>query len=478
GVATALAEADCIPVEVGPGTSLATFVRERPSQTATLPSLPHPNDRRSALALILGSLGKLWLAGAEVDWQGLHAGRRRRRVPLPTYPFEHRRYWIGTAAPATTDRLVKTQEIEDWFYRPVWQETEAPAECREQPDGCWLVLRHASGLGSDLGERLVRAGAEVWDVTVADQFERIGDRHYGLRPGVAEDYAALFAELVEQGRQPSRCVHCWNVTAADEIPFTNAQDLGFYSLVFFAQAWVERFGTAPLRIDVVSDQLRSVTGNEPLRPEKSTLLAPCLVIPQEHPYVACRSIDVAPEERVDRLLAEVLGPPDDRFVAWRGGVRRVEAYERFSGPAAGASFRQGGVYLIIGGLGGIGLAVARHLAATVQARLILTRRSPLPETRDDDGDAADPVIGRIRELETLGAEVMAVSADIADEARMQQLTADARTRFGALHGVIHAAGIMAEDSFQLLTQATREQCERHFAPKVYGLYALERVLAG
>jgi amino acid adenylation domain-containing protein len=97
GLATLLHDADPILLEVGPGRTLSTLARQQPAAAGSpvaLTSLPHPRDAQPEEAFALGTLGKLWLAGAQVDWAGLHADERRRRLALPTYPFERQRYWI------------------------------------------------------------------------------------------------------------------------------------------------------------------------------------------------------------------------------------------------------------------------------------------------------------------------------------------------------------------------------------------------
>ncbi len=97
GLAELLREPDRVLLEVGPGNALTTLARE--AGATAFASLPHPNDRRSDLPFLLSTLGRLWTAGIEVDWQATHAGERRLRVPLPTYPFERQSYWLGGRGP-------------------------------------------------------------------------------------------------------------------------------------------------------------------------------------------------------------------------------------------------------------------------------------------------------------------------------------------------------------------------------------------
>jgi acyl transferase domain-containing protein len=94
-------------LEIGPGQTLSSLVLQHPAapgrgeggEPAVAASLPHAYERQDDLACLLTALGKLWTLGVPIDWQRFHAGERRRRVNLPTYPFERERYWIDTRAP-------------------------------------------------------------------------------------------------------------------------------------------------------------------------------------------------------------------------------------------------------------------------------------------------------------------------------------------------------------------------------------------
>ncbi|HSG38838.1 MAG TPA: acyltransferase domain-containing protein, partial [Thermoanaerobaculia bacterium] len=102
GLEALLAEPDRLLLEVGPGRVLTRLARrlldsrgER-GRTA-VPSLPPPEEGRPEAASLLAALGGLWAAGLPVDWKAFHQEERRRRVPLPAYPFERRRHWIEPA---------------------------------------------------------------------------------------------------------------------------------------------------------------------------------------------------------------------------------------------------------------------------------------------------------------------------------------------------------------------------------------------
>ncbi len=105
GVHELRAESARILLEVGPGQVLSTLVRsEQTAEVLALPSLPRPKDGGSEQFSLQTTLGRLWLAGVQVDWRGLHSQEQLHRVPLPTYPFERQRYWVEPQTPVLQSR--------------------------------------------------------------------------------------------------------------------------------------------------------------------------------------------------------------------------------------------------------------------------------------------------------------------------------------------------------------------------------------
>jgi acyl transferase domain-containing protein/acyl carrier protein len=566
-----LGEGRRVLLEVGPGQGLGSFVRQHPDcgdddARAIFASLRNAYGRQGDLEGLLGTLGKLWLVGQPIDWTAFWAGERRRRVPLPTYPFERQRYWVDppradwgavegvapaaaayasgatvagtTAARAATAAgaasagagastgagrrvtLDKQPDPADWLYQPVWRQTAPPAAWQPPAAGeaggaggsndTWLVIGSEHPLGAALAARLRESGCRVLAVTAAAAGAAAvlppagADRaalaagSWQIDPAQPAHYQELLAAL-ESGTLD--VLHLWSATPAPAGGGSHErlQELGFYSLLFLAQALGRRRAGQRARIAVVSSELQRVTGGEEPVPDKATLLGPCRVIPQELAGVSCRSIDVEPiaaggtgeaahAELAGWLLAEVTEAADlgdATVVAYRGGSRWVQDFVRVAPPAdgdegakGGLSLREKGVYLLTGGLGGIGLALAEHLARTVRARLVLTGRSPLPpEAEWDDWLAGHPpddrVSGRLRQLRrlaALGAEVMAVAVDATDESGMREVVAAARRRFGAIHGVVHLAGAPGGGIIQLKTRAA---AARIMAPKIAGTRVLE-----
>jgi acyl transferase domain-containing protein len=501
-------------LEVGPGRTLSVLVRHHPQRGAgqmVLSSLRHADEREPDEAFMLATLGRLWLANVNVDWTKLSTGVRPRRVPLPTYPFEGQRYWIdpqiGAGVGVMQNLLHKNPDIAAWFYAPSWRRSEAaPLPTNEVLAGerrRWLIFADECGIGDGLKERLEGLGQEVITVRAGDEFRRLEKGSYILSPGRREDYQALLKEIGAASDTAQTIVHLWNATSKEQsVKAEHVQSRGFYSLLFLAQGLGEQLlmltpadvpADQKLNIFVVSNNLHEVTGEEDLCPEKATLLGPCRVIPQEYQNINCRSIDVVVPETggvqlqrlVDDLLAETAANEDSALVvAYRGRHRWVQDFEQLrlgAAPGTPASLRDRGVYLITGGMGGIGLELAQYLATAVQARLVLVGRTPLPAreewdgwlTTHDEGDEVSYRILKVRALEEAGGEVLVTAADVANEEQMRAVVEQARSRFGEINGAIHAAGVAGGGIIQLKTP---DMAATVLAPKVAGTRVLDQVL--
>lgn len=506
-------------LEVGPGRTLSTFVKQhQKAESLVLTSIRHPQEQQSDVAFLLNNLGKLWLVGVKVDWSGFYTHERRHRLPLPTYPFERQRYWIevnqnATLAMKQQQSTDKKPNIADWFYVPRWKESTplqlfSSNKLVEQASR-WLVFVDSYGVGTEITERLKQQGHDVISVKVADNFAKISDCIYTINPQEKDDYDSLLQALQANNWIPQRIAHFWSVTPKDNLEsveqtslqsqyqfFEHCQNLGFYSLLFLTQALAKQNIIEPMHLMVVSSNIYDVTGSENLCPDKATILGACKVIPQEYPNITCCHFDVlSPEfatqqfnKLIDYLLAEFTAQPTENIIAYRGHHRWIQTYEPICLDESIANrnkLRKEGVYLITGGLGGVGLVLAEYLAQTVQAKLILLGRKGLPEKDNwdewlathDEEDSISRQIRKVQKLLALGAKVLIISADVSNEEQMHNAITLANHEFGNINGVIHAAG-NSEDAYCAIGETCKTKAQLQFYPKVHGLFVLEKVLQG
>ena len=502
GVAALAKEPALILLEVGPGRALGSLARQQPGITeqVVLRSTPQPQEARSERECLLDALGQLWTAGGQVDWAGFFDldRARRQRVTLPTCPFERQRYWIDRpAAGADSPRAEVRRPFADWFHVPGWGRVPLPlAESTALADrSCVLVFADALGLGDRLALSLAAAGHTVVTVRPGSEFSRSGDTGYAVDPQRSQDFTALVDDLLARQLVPQQVLHLWQVTPLQPLPASDGQALaqGFYSLMSLARAL--SVISTPVQLTVVANHLQAVTGDETLDPEKAALLGLVRVIPQEYPHIACRCLDLDGEvgpatAAVEQVLTE-LALRQDAVVAYRGRYRWTPTFPsvRLPGPVgsdAPAPFRAGGVYLITGGLGEIGLLLAEHLA-TWRTRLVLIGRSPVPPRQDwaawlsthAEDDAVSRRLRRLLAIEQAGAQVLALRADVADEAQLGAALRTAQATFGPLNGVFHAAGITREQATgSFLQTAQVADCAPHFRAKLGGAQVLDRLLHG
>ncbi len=339
-----------------------------------------------------------WEAGGAVDWVGFYAGQRRRRLPLPTYPFERRRHWIE--APSAVDGADsaparKRARVEEWFYQSSWRQAAVPPAAATAPRH--LVWFGPAAAGDEAIRSLRTAGVKV---TVVDD------------PAVLDAAPAALAwarKLKDAGERPTDIVHARGAGVFDrDEGFAAAQADGYLSGLALVQALVAADLAAEVRLTFLLRHAADVTGSEVLAPGRATLLGLAKVIPQEFPGLSCRVVDLTGSEAGGAAVAaELVSGATDALVAYRGSRRWVHAFAPLAlDSAAGAArLRPGAVTLITGGLGGVALIVAEHLARTAQARLVLVARrgllagaSPVPRSELLELTAAEAVLARRRDL--------------------------------------------------------------------------------
>ena len=524
---------DPILLEAGPGRTLIALALQHPARSnpkpLTISSLRHHYERRPDVEFLWQNLGTLWTTGIEIKWENLHPGERRNRIALPTYPFERQRYWLeplsipDTAAKAQESIMKK--DLAEWLYVQSWKRL-VPSSARihdlsSKRDKKWLFFSDDAGLPSILINKLRSAGHEVVIVRRGSIFQQVDRHSFTIEPSNSQHFDRLIHALHGKSTTFDHIVFAWGLTEQcmgqpKAVDFERAQTLGFYSLIFLARALAANDAGHQIKLFVVSNHIQDVIGNEVLEPERSTLLGPCIVIRQEYPNIVTKNIDLdisdrgAYESAAECLLGEFFDSDSNLFIAYRNAQRWVQTYEplQLSQETQCSPFRQGGVYLITGGLGAVGTTISEYLARNYHAKLVVVGRTSLPGKeswnaftrpaersygiqgdglparpglRDQypDGLTHDPLKEKFRALERielLGGEVLYISANVADLNGMRNVVHQAYQRFGALHGVFHGAGIVGD--YLEIKDTSFEKCDPHFKAKAQGLMVLEEVLDG
>ncbi|WP_434177916.1 beta-ketoacyl synthase N-terminal-like domain-containing protein [Bacillus stercoris] len=511
GLEQILSDDNVLLIEVGPGSTLSTFARrhkKRSSQHDIVNLVRHVQEPAHDHSYFLKKLGQLWVCGCEIDWRQYGGSKPKRLISLPPYPFEKKRYWIeaadNAAAFTAVDAWNKKKPMDQWFYLPSWERKIKSADSRkkEQPaeSGKTLVFHEGTAFGDRLVQAMRSQGHETVIVTRDRQFKKINSGLYVINPSDGTHYERLFSSLASDGLLPNCVMHLWSVSEQEESykTFSTYSENGYYSLIFTAQAASNQKQMNECNMFVLTSGIHEVTGEEQINPEKSTILGPLKVIPQEYNHLKCWNIDIPPlpdtltwkeEELIDQIMMETDAAGEDQIISYRNRRRWVQMYQPVQlNKASGLPnmIRPKGVYLITGGLGGIGFVLSKLLAKEGNVRLILTGRSELPQRsqweswceKHEDDDPTTVKILKIKELERLGANVTALQADAGSLSDMQAVMRKIHTEFGVLNGVFHAAGLPGSSSFRAITDipVTIEGGEDQFQSKVRGLKVLESLL--
>ncbi|MFN4155683.1 MAG: type I polyketide synthase [Paracoccaceae bacterium] len=497
-----MAEPGRVYMEMGPGRALSSLAQANGVASGqVIPALRHPDQKMADDAWHMVTLARLWACGVAVDWEPVWGIGPRQRVPLPGYAFQRKPYFIAPAEGQAAEAEALPTRIDDlagWGWASHWRPVAAGFDLDDLAGAAaetWLVFLDDTGLCAAVADRLAAAGHRVVRVRAGDAFARDDRGDYRLSPERGrEGYDSLIRDLVARGLAPSRIVHGWLVTGKESFrpgsSFLHRNiEQGFYALLFLGQALAGENLPRPIRITVLTTGAAQVKAEVLAYPEKAMVLGPSRVIPREVPGVLVGLLDLGtviagPDEAVDVVLEEVLSETP-AIAAWRKGRRYEAGVRAVALPEGGFDLPRGAHVLITGGFGGIGLTVAEDLIRRFGVKITLIARRPLPErglwpavlAKASPDDALSRRILALQRLEAIcaevgGGEVLVARADVANVVEMEAAKAAGEARFGAVHAVIHAAGVVDDGPLMVKSPA---EVEEVFAPKLHGTQVLERL---
>jgi acyl transferase domain-containing protein/acyl carrier protein len=445
-------------VELGSGTALP----EATDQATGVPVLGTDDGRTAALR----TAAVLWAHGVAIDWVATGQRPAVRRLAVPGYPYQRRRHWIDPTDAAVADEPL----VEAPLCRIDWVEASRPAGQPGQ-GGALVVLPADPDRAVQVVRAVERAGLRAIRVRLGEEYgERRGE--FVVRAGVPSDLAHVVSTLDDRGMVADVFVHAAGA-GAGETQLARRLDVAHTSAFALAKLAVSRPpGRLVSRFVVITAGAVDVSGSDFIEPSRATALGLVRSLLAESPNLRGGVIDLAGRVEVADLAAElcVADPPD--VVALRGR-RRWTAVERPYTPDAGPeAVRDRGVYLITGGFGGLGLALAGKIVDSVaEPRLVLLgRRDPCAT----DDPATQGVRDQVAELRARGAEVMTVAADVTDLAAVRAALGRAVARFGPVSGLFQLAGVAGDRMI-----AFREPADATavLAPKTTGTAVLEEAFA-
>lgn len=489
-------------IEIGPGNALSTFARITAStkgQAAPIcvQSLARPQDQNERDdEVIAASVGKLWACGVTIDWAGYRQGQLHHLVSLPTLPMQRQRCWIDPPVKTEQKKAQSapppTRQTDPalWFHVPGWKSVPPTvtsgargtlAKTSDKQTVLWFGPAEDRVM-SELTARLAkRDTCHLIRVTAGNAF-KLGHDTATIRNDSAYDYEQLI-----ENTAPSIIIQ----TTQEKLVSSHTDNIPgfetFHSLCLLARALGLQMGLSA-DIIMVAKGVFDVTGTEELSPGHSLALGPLKVIPQEFPNVRTQLLDLDP---ASDLLASVAHIEDAIWQKHRDPIRVIRGRHHWApnystvqlGKTSAnlGKIHEGGVYVITGGLGGLGLTIAEHFARTYRAKLALISRTPMPKREDWNGstisDDKSEVINLLIAMEKTGAKIKTFALDCTDQSAMSDTLDTIEASLGPIKGVIHAAGDIGLQIHGALDQYSAKQAYRQLHAKVRGTNVLEKLLA-
>lgn len=402
------------------------------------------------------------------------------------------------------DAVRSGPRLDDALYRVTWPKAAGRVRLpRARPPASWVVFMDAAGVGRALVERLEARGDRCLRVRAGAGLVVHTEDSLTIDPARAEDMHAVFEALRRPDWPPPRgVIHLWSLDAvrpdrsaaslADEVAMLGADQARGPTTVLHALRelagqrwreppclWLVTRGSRRLPDD--SDDFHATAS-----PTPAMLWGLGRTIAQEHPDLFGALVDLdagqSPSQGALDLLGVLDGADDEPQIAIRAGVRHVARLLRASElgrPPRPLRCRPDASYLVTGGLGGLGLRVARALVEWGARRLVLMGRTALPPRRQwatlGPESRAATQVAAIRELEASGVSVHLAAVDVGDPARLAEFIEGFRAEgWPPIRGVIHLAGVL-HDRILMRLDASMLAAVNH--AKVGGAWLLHRLLA-
>ena len=453
-------------MELGPQQGLLVFGKQclealpQSEPTTWLATLRSPGQDWRQL---LKCLAILSTSGVEINWDNFDKHYPRRRLQLPTYPFERKRYWfkeLESDAVTKSDwtstlssihehkiellakqieqteilteeqkqflpqlleiltkkhqQQLKTKTLTDFAYQLEWQEQPRNTSIEiAHSKGYWIIFADSSTLTQKLVEKIEGRGQTGLLVYASDTFRQLESSAWTLNPTLTEDFEKLIDSILESNSLPCLgIVHLWsmNEASSNELSlstFDRVLKHGCSSVLHLIQNLSTYEGFTNFRLWLVTrGACTAKAKSSKLSLEQSPLCGLAKVIVIEHPELFGGFIDLEPVEtsnEVDLLLAEIDHPTDEHQIAFRDRQRYVpRLIHGFSPQSEQKLLREDGTYIITGGLGALGFKVAQWMVDEGIKYLVLIGRSSIPQTTRL----------RLKKLQQNGTQIFTVQANV------------------------------------------------------------------
>lgn len=379
--------------------------------------------------------------------------------------------------------------IQHFSYETDWQLIDYnPRDMHASlADGAWVIFADQQGVGAALANRIKEHGGKAYVVFPGDCFSKLAEDIYNLNPQEGQQIEQLFHVISEiEQATISTIAFLWNLNFKEEIlsakALVESQVFIQSSLLALSRKLIQHSFVKSSRLWLITSGAQEVEGETAISLAQAPVWGFGRTFSGAYPKQWGGLIDIDPdglnEDNAQFILNEIAVHSDENQIAYRKGVRYAARLERSRSmenePVNSYRYRSDCSYLITGGLGDLGLQVAKRMAEKGAVHLILMGRTQLPERLEWRYVPKESSIGKkinaIEEIESFGANVYLASVDITDEKQLSDfIHSYQKNGIPAIGGIIHAAGVVKNQSIE---QIELQDMMEILKPKIVGSWLL------
>jgi len=369
------------------------------------------------------------------------------------------------------------------FFTTTWIKRPFKEVSQTDSNSLNLIFLDKQGVGRYLGYTLEKNLGRVIYVEPSSKFSRVEENWYQINLQREQDFLDLFKGLTEQLKKSNpglleQTVQVFFLSAFEVHEQKNIstdklqldQLTGIYPLLFLAKALPKSSFRKKINLVIATvDSYLATSQDQGQGIGHASLSGFARVLELENKKLKVKRIDFSSREEMSlamissRLHSESVNDDQEKELVIRDGqkfVKRIQMLPQLKteGPSP---YKNGGVYLIVGGMGGIGFALALEMARKAKVQLVLVGRSPMDKSKQE----------RMKQLQTLGAQVEYVAVDLCLGHQVQQMIQAIKEKYKKINGIVQSAGILED---RLLISKSKESFQRVIEPKILGTWNLHQ----
>jgi acyl transferase domain-containing protein/acyl carrier protein len=439
-------------LEIGPQPVLVAMAQDNVTSSINALFLPSLRRDKSDWLQMLESLAELHVSGVSVNWKEFDKDYIHAKVQLPTYPFQRQRYWIE-----------KENSLDRYYYEQIWQNKTLPVIQEKKnnktiSNSACLIFAQDNNIAQHLKKAIENDDEKVYCIyDESEKYEAILSKH--------------ITELSKQNTLITKIIFVAS-------PGSNQIELDAFMQQAETYAKPLSLIKTLIRKCIETARLYIITQNaqviekEPLQISlhQAVLWGLSRTLSLEAPFLKCTMIDVdsmpqdSYEKTIKLICDELKADVTEEQVAFRGHTRYVHRLVRTKIEDSNITvIKDNGLYIITGGLGGLGMITAKLLIDMGAKKIILFGRN-LP---------SEAAAKQISEWQQDGISIKGIQLDITNLIDVENIITSIVSDSQTVSGIIHAAGIIERCA---IVDQNLDQYLRIVSPKIVGALNLYRVI--